>query len=197
MAVQNSTHSQRDESAPANARLLRTLGIIGMLGAPMMLVSALYVSATRAPQDQSNPVIGALGIFYIIGWMCTAIGMRPASAVIFTIQVIGLCLAFVFTVLEALKLSLPRETLAFQVTDAAWPLSHIFMLVIGGMVIKAKVWRGWKAAAPFIPPMGLLIFLAGMACGLRDAFFWTFPVITAAGFLMLGNAVRTGAVNHK
>lgn len=205
MTVEDISPVGRGESASANPRLLMTLGTIGMIGAPMMSVDALYHLITHTPGYQNDPVIGTLGIFYIIGWMCTAYGMRrlrvtgngPASAVIFTIQIIGLCLALVFTVLEATQLSPPQNSLFFQITDAAWPLSHLLLLVVGGMVIKAKIWRGWQAAAAFVAPAALVIFLIGSALGQRDTLIWTFPVFTTVGFLLLGNAVRTSAERSK
>lgn len=201
MAVGNIAFAGREETAPARSRLLQTLGILGMIGAPMMSVDWVYRLNTNTTGLQNDPVIGALGIVYILGWMCTAIGMRclrvtgkgMGSAIVFTLQIIGLFLALVFSIQEATKLSPPRDSLLFQLTDAAWPLSHLFMLIVGGMAIKAKVWRGWKAALPFLPPMGLIVFLIGAALGQREAFLWTFPVFTTIGFLLLGNAVRTGA----
>jgi hypothetical protein len=205
MAVDNITFSGRTDSAPASPRLFQTLGIIGMIGAPMMLVDSLYRLITHLPGEQSNPLTGTIGLFYLISWICTAFGMRRlrvtgngmASGVVFAIQIIGLCLAFVFNTFEVTRTSPPSESLVFQVTDMAWPLSHIFMLVVGGMVVRAKVWQGWQAVASFVPPLGLLIFLIGAAFGLREALLWTFPVFTAAGFLILANAVRTSAETSK
>ena len=205
MTAENIAFTGREGAAPARSRFLQTLGILGMIGAPMMSMDWLYRLTTNTPGFQNDPVIGTLGIFYIVGWMCTAIGMRrlrvtgdgAGSAGVFAVQIIGLFLALVFTVLEATKLSPPKESLLFQITDAAWPLSHVFMLVVGSMTVAAKVWHGWKACIPFIPPAGLLIFLIGMAMGQREAFLWTFPVFTTLGFLLLGNAVRTGGVGGK
>ena len=70
------------------------------------------------------------------------------------IQLVGLVLAFMFGLLEATGL-LGRESIVFNVTDAAWPLSMIWMIVVGVTVIVAKRLSGWQRFDPLLCPLWL------------------------------------------
>ena len=175
------------------------LGTAGIVAAPMMLLVGLYYYFWQISNVKSTPMIGLLGIIYIAGWTCTAVGMRwlgvtgtgTASTVAFVVQVIGLTLAGMFSLQEIFWFEFLEGSSFFSLTDAAWPLSHLFMLVIGGLVVHAGVWKGWRRAAPFICGLALPSFFAAMAAGVPAVGFVLFPILTAIGFSILGYAVRT------
>ena len=72
------------------------------------------------------------------------------------IQLVGLVLAFLFGFFEATGL-LGSESLVFNVTDAAWPLSMLWMIVVGVTVIAAKRLSGWQRFVPLLCPLWLPI----------------------------------------
>ena len=181
----------------------RLLGTLGIIAAPMMAVLGLYYHFGQVPNDQSTPVVGVLGVIYIAGWMCTAAGMRwlgvtgtgTGSTVAFVAQMSGLALAAVFSLQEIFRFGFLEGSSLFNLTDAAWPLSHLFMLVVGGLVVKAGIWKGWRRLAPFVCGLALPTFFISMAIGVPAVGFVLFPVLTAIGFSLLGYAVRTSDRN--
>ena len=112
----------------------RLLGTLGMLASPMMLVEMLLFDFK---QHGSNRVIGVLGVMYIFGWACSAVGMRRSrvtgddslSKGVFVLQLFGLLLAFSWSVQEIIYSGIDQGGVLYRVTDAAWPLSHLLMLV--------------------------------------------------------------------
>jgi hypothetical protein len=178
----------------------RLLGTLGMISAPMMAAVGIYHYFGQVPLGQSTQAEGVLGIIYIAGWMCTAAGMRwlgvtgtgTASTAAFLMQMVGLALAAAFSLQEIFRFGFLEGSTLSNVTDAAWPLSHLFMLAIGGLVVRAGIWKGWRRLAPFVCGLALPTFFISMAVGVPAAGFVLFPVLTAIGFSMLGYAVRTG-----
>lgn len=174
----------------------RFLGTLGMLAAPMMLAEMLLFGFT---QHGSNRVIGVLGAIYIAGWACSAVGMRRSrvygdgalSKGVFVVQLAGLLLAFLWSLQEVFHSGADRGGLFYGVTDAAWPLSHLFMVFIGVLTVKAKVWRGPRRFAPLLAGLALPVAVAAAAVAGRGAMGIAFGVMTAAGFLALGYALRT------
>ena len=81
------------------------------------------------------------------------------------IQLVGLVMAFMFEFFEATRL-LGRESIIFNATDAAWPLSMLWMLVVGVSVIVARRLSGWQRFVPLLCPFWLPIALiASVALG--------------------------------
>lgn len=76
------------------------------------------------------------------------------------VQLVGLVLAFMFGFLEATGL-LGRESIVFNVTDAAWPLSMLWMVVVGITVIVAKRLSGWQRFVPLLCPLWLTLAILG------------------------------------
>jgi hypothetical protein len=64
------------------------------------------------------------------------------------------------------------------------------MLVVGVLVRKAGVWRGWRLLAPFICGLALPLFILARLLGLESVY--PFFIMTAVGFTLLGLAVRDG-----
>lgn len=177
----------------------RLLGTLGMIAAPMMAIIGLYNHFWHISNEQSTPFTGWLGLIYIAGWICSAAGMRwlgvtgtgTWSTIAFLVQLLGLAMAGVFSLQEIFRFGFLEGSAFFNVTDAAWPSSHLFMLVIGGLVVKAGIWKGWRRLAPFVCGLALPSFFTAMAIGVPAVGFVLFPVITTIGFVMLGYAVRT------
>ena len=184
-------------AAPRNGALVtnRLLGTLGMLAAPMMLAEMLIFGFT---QHGSNRVIGVLGVIYIAGWICSAVGMRRSrvtgdgalSKGAFVVQLAGLLLAFLWSLQEVVYSGPEMRGVFYGVTDAAWPLSHLFMLAVGILTLRAKIWEGWRRFAPLLAGLALPVAVAAASVAGRGAMGIAFGVMTTAGFLALGYAVR-------
>jgi len=145
----------------------RTLGIIAMTCAPALLAEELL------RQGRENAVVtGIAGIVFMAGWICSNAGMRRMQAAgtgkwgraVLLIQLAGLVLAFMFGFFEATGLL--GGAIIFHVTNAAWPLSMLWMLVVGITVIRARRLSGWQRFVPLLCPFWLLIAILGsMAFG--------------------------------
>jgi hypothetical protein len=176
----------------------RLLGTIGMLVAPMLFLEGMLYSFGYADGTKGR-FVPVLGILYLVGWAASATAMRQVRVTgdnafgktIYLIQMAGLSLAMLFNVQEIIYSSSDENSLFFRVTDAAWPLSHLFMLVVGVAVLAAKVWRGWRTVTPFLCGLALPAFFAvGPVIG-REPGGMIFGILTTCAFMLLGYAVRT------
>ena len=141
----------------------RLLGTIAMICAPALLIEGLLL------RGQENAVItGIASMIFMAGWICSNIGMWRMRATgtgtwgraVLLIQLVGLVLAFMFGFFEATGL-LGRESIVFNITDAAWPLSMLWMIVVGITVIRAKRLSGWQRFVPLLCPFWLPLAILG------------------------------------
>jgi len=177
----------------------RPLGLLGMIGAPTLMVQALCIDIAKESQSVlTKQLVAFLGVLYIGGWICGAIGMfrqnaygeSKTSKIVFTVQMILLLLAFMFSVQETFGISYENGGgIFFAVCDAGYPLSHLFMIVIGIFVWRTKIWRGFPRLAPFLVGAALpltfaLMPLLGMSVG-----FLSFAGLTTIGLGKIGYSV--------
>lgn len=178
----------------------RLLGILGMIGAPMLLLETILRIVNILPQNTDNAWIGLLEILYIGGWIALAVGMRRlrvtgnglGGKIAFGLQMIGLILAFLFSVQVLFGASYEKAdtTLFFKICDVGFPFSHLFMIVIGVMVWRAEIWKGWLKIAPFLVGIVLAVFMSGIGAFVSIPQGATvFAVSTAIGLFSLAFAV--------
>jgi hypothetical protein len=195
MAVEQMNLSVSRQGAFQNTHLLGTLG---MIASPMLFMEGMLYAFGYGDSPNAR-FIPLLGIIYLAGWACSLAGMRQLRAtghgtlprVIFILQLLGLFLAFLFNVQEMTGAN--PDSAFFRITDLAWPASHVFMLVVGLLVLKAKVWRGWRSVVPFLCGLALPAFFAASAVVGRGVAGFLFGILTAAAFMLLGYAVRTSS----
>lgn len=174
----------------------RLLGTIGMICAPMLFLSGMLYNLGDGP---SALIASVLGMLYLVGWAASAVGMRQLrvtgagalARTVFVVQLVGLSLALIFNVLEMAHAN--PDTLFFRVTDLAWPVSHIFMLVVGALVLASRVWRGWRSVTPILCGLALPIFFAARPLLGGEVGGFIFGFLTMVTFMLLGYAVRTSA----
>jgi hypothetical protein len=151
----------------------RVLGTIAIICAPALLIEGLLLRG-----EENAPITGIASMVFMAGWICSNIGMWRLRATgtgnwgraVLLIQLVGLVLAFLFGLFEATGL-LGSESLVFNVTDAAWPLSMLWMLVVGVAVIVSKRISGWPRFVPLLCPLWLPIAIVGaMAFGATGGF---------------------------
>ncbi|AHG93786.1 hypothetical protein J421_6251 (plasmid) [Gemmatirosa kalamazoonensis] len=121
----------------------RVLGALGILGSPVFL--AQWLAAPSSLKVPDTTAAALLGIVYLMGWACSAVALRRlratgrgrGGAVILAVQLVGLSLAAGQQIQDALHAH-PLGDVVYGVCDAAWPLSHLFMLVVGVAVLRAR-----------------------------------------------------------
>ncbi len=137
----------------------RVLGVITMICTP-----ALFIDALPLRGQENAAIIGIAHMIFMAGWICSNIGMWRMRATgtgkwsraVLLVQLVGLVLAFMFGLFEATGL-LDRESIIFNITDAAWPLSMLWMIVVGVTVIVTKRLSGWQRFVPLLCPLWLPI----------------------------------------
>ena len=130
----------------------RTLGTIAMILSPALLIEALTFT-----NGENHLVTGICSFFFMLGWLCSnlamqqmqAIGTGLAAKIVLWIQFVGIFLAMFFGIFEATQI-VSEESLLFTIADLCWPLSMVFMIVVGIMAIRAKRWAGWQRFIPLI-----------------------------------------------
>jgi hypothetical protein len=189
-------------TAPSNAAMntltpstLRLLGALGLLGSPIMLIQVL----STVPDSQRPLWVVLLELLYVAGWMASTVALRSLRAtgtgkfasVFFIVQLVGLSMAFCWTVLEGAGVE--RSNIFFIITDICWPLSHLLMLVTGVLVTRTARLPVWARVAPFFVAFALIgAFAVGMPGGLglgREIGGYVF-----GGFTFIGHALIAASV---
>lgn len=179
---------------------LRTLGTIAMICAPVMFVSGLI-----SPTEPMPVVTGIASFAFMFGWICINLGMQQMQAtgtgmwgkLVLRIQIVGLFLAMVFGILEATQV-VAEDNLLFLITDICWPLSMLFMIVVGIMTIRANRWAGWQRFVPLICALWLPVAMViGMGAESNPALGPASMLIgfgwMAVAWFVLALIVRSGA----
>ena len=187
------------QSAPAMKQgatpLHRILGLLGMLGSPFLFLS---FAVNGFQQGDSNRLGAALGLVFALGWLANVLGLRSLhaagrrlpAAILLGVETVGVVLACLFQVYEFVAPG--SGGLLYTVTDIAWPLSMLLLLVTGIAVIRARVFTGWLRFVPLgtalwlplgIVEMGVLGETVGQAIG---------GVHTMIGWFLLGYAIYRG-----
>jgi hypothetical protein len=176
----------------------RLLGTLGMLGGPMLLAEMILLGLVFKTETPNNQIVGLLEIIYLAGWASSVIGLRQLGAMgdrlvskaVFIIQLTGLLLAASFSVEGIINPNPDPNSLLFKITDTAWPASHLFMLIVGILVVKTKAWRGWRRVTPLLCGLALPVYFAIRPILTREVGGIFFGVSTATAFVLLGYAVR-------
>lgn len=171
----------------------KVLGAVAMVCAPALLVEGIITGG------ENNPVvIGTASMVFMLGWLCSNTAMRRMHAAgtelwgraVLLVQLVGIVMAFFFGFFKATGL-LGRENIIFNATDAAWPLSMVWMfLPVGITVIFAKRLPGWRRFVPMlcgawfpVAMVGAILFgEPGGIVGLA---------MTMVGWMLLGYVVFT------
>jgi len=176
----------------------RVLGLLGIIGAPMMLIFFMFGNMDgSAPKTPEERLMCMTGVFYMGGWICSAVGMRRLRAtgdrlggkIVFIIQITLLSFALLFSVMEVGGYDFRNGGLLFALADAGYPLSHLFMNVVGIFVVRAKVWQGLPKFAPFLVGITLPVTLALMAIGYVNVAGFFFGGMTTSGLAIIGYTV--------
>ncbi len=146
----------------------RILGTIAMICAPALLIEVLILRG-----QENDLIVGIASMVFMAGWICSNTAMRRMRAAgtgkwgraVLLIQLIGLVLAFMFGFFEATSL-LGGSGIILGIMDVAWPLSMLWMVVVGITVVRAGRLSEPQRFVPLLCPFWLLIAIVGsMALG--------------------------------
>jgi hypothetical protein len=173
----------------------RWLGTAAMIASAMFLLQGLLLGF----DDHSGHAAGALlNLAFLAGWACSAVGLRllratgPGGGALLGVQLAGLAFAGSQDVQDLLYGYAAWESALYRAADLAWPASVLFMLVVGGLTLRAGVWRGWRRYTPLLCGLALPLGIAAGAAAGPTALRVVTSSLFAFAWLGLGYAVRTG-----
>ncbi|HLM01546.1 MAG TPA: hypothetical protein VK400_10875, partial [Pyrinomonadaceae bacterium] len=190
MAVEESVLQNSGRSAYLSNR---TLGAIGMILSPMLVLGWMF-AARQFDQPSPNPLITSLaGILYLLGAAASAAAMRnlrvtgsgTGAKILYAVQMTGLFLAMWDDVFQYAAPH-QRATGLLAVADMAYPFSHVLMIVVGVAVVRAGVWRGWRRIPAFLVGFALPSFFGLWSLIGRENAGFIFPLMVTTGFFTLG-----------
>jgi hypothetical protein len=174
---------------------LRLLGILGMAGAPWMLVD--FIENGLYDRFKNTAASGVHNLLFITGCMCSVLGLYYLKAagtnkggkVVMFIQLALLTLANCWNIYEIIKPDSNERV--FYLLGFFWPASCLFLVITGIFIIRAKRLTGWRAVVPLLaglwfPVMALLsVFFKTSLAGLILAGAYAAVVFMVLGFSLV------------
>jgi hypothetical protein len=171
---------------------LRLLGILGIAGAPWMLID--FIENGLYDRFENTSTSGVHNLLFITGCMCSVLGLyylkaagtNRAGKIIMIIQLSLLALANCWNVYEIINPD--SNARLFYLLGLFWPASCLFLVITGIFVIRAKRLTGWRKVVPLLaglwfPVMALLsIPLKNSLIGLILAGVYAAVIFMALGF---------------
>ena len=164
VANSSSLMSTASGAAPAVRSDTRLLGLLGMIFSPGLLT--LNLSSLAEPQSGLARFGAFVGLLFTIGWFSNVLGLlrlqatgkRLPGKILLGVELLGITLAAIFQILEFSGFG--EGTVFYTITDIAWPLSMLTLLIIG---ITVAIIGGLRGAARFVPVIGPLWLPTTMA----------------------------------
>ncbi|WP_147322675.1 hypothetical protein [Emticicia sp. C21] len=136
----------------------KTLGIIGLIGAPFLFIDML-VGARFPDFAESAPWLsGFCGLLYITGWLASMENLRQTTETNkrdfswYAIRIVMFTL-IIADISNIWAITTPAKPALYYILDAGWPVSHLLMLPVAWAVIKGNLLKGYRQYLPLL--MGL------------------------------------------
>lgn len=173
----------------------RTLGMIGMIGAPTLLVAGLITL-----NGENAVIIGTGSMLFMGGALASLVGLWRIAATgtnwwgrgVLGLQITLVLLAFLFGFFEATAL-VPDTNPLFIITNIVWPLSMITMNLVGITAAFVGRLRGWRRFAllpcglafPTLTGLSMVVGISMESVAVGMAFFgWLAVAWALMGFLV-------------
>ncbi|ANE52714.1 hypothetical protein [Flavisolibacter tropicus] len=143
----------------------RTLGILGIIGAPFLFVTFIP-DVLVGEVDQNSSLQGLFELIYMLGWMASIMGLTKLQATgtdkwgrwVLIIQLAFLSLANIWNIWNIFQPN--ANTTLYKILDFTWPASNVWMLVVGITTVKVHRLKGWRRWVPLLvglwSPIGLM-----------------------------------------
>jgi hypothetical protein len=153
-------------AAPEVRSNTRLLGLLGMVLSPCFFV---MITGDTNAQGNLTRVAAFAGLLFTIGWFCNVLGLfqlratgtRLAGRILLGVELVGVVLAAIFQIFEFTGFA--AGTIFFTITDIAWPLSMVTLLIIG---ITIAIIGGLRGAARFVPIIAPIWLPVGILSGM-------------------------------
>ena len=167
-----------------------------LIGAPFLLIG-MYLEQAHSSLSNSW-FTGVWGLIYITAWMASIAALRRMQAT--GTSRFGKLILWVITgtlILANLsniyQLVWPTDkSVLFWILDSFWPISNLIMLVVGIMVVQAKILIGWQRFVPLVVGLWFPLTALGIALIGRDSpIMIIVPYYSAIAWSLLAIIVRT------
>jgi hypothetical protein len=143
----------------------KLLGTIAMLAAPFLF---LQMAVGNKDNDYNTSLSGFFDLIYMIGWMCSTIGLlrlqatgsKKSGNALLQVQLAFLCLANLWNIWVIFDPT--NKSSLFFVLDMFWPLSNLCLLVVGIVTAVTGKLRGWRRYVVLITGMWLPVALSSL-----------------------------------
>ena len=174
----------------------KLLGLCGMITAPFLSFQML---AGQAANAYNTSLGGFFDLIYMLGWMCSitgllrlnATGSKNSSALLLYLQLALLCVANVWNIWVIFDPT--NNSTFFFVLDLFWPLSNMFMLVLGVVIAVKGILIGWRRYVVLVAGLWLpFAFATSFLLG-RDNYYAYYPgcVYSTFAWALMGWMIYT------
>jgi hypothetical protein len=174
---------------------VRILGVVGLICSPA-LFAVYLMGGFDNPAPPRSAIIAQL--LFLVGWLSSLVGLVSLSATghgagryLLWAQVCGVALACTQELQDLLLPAPDHAALLYRLADAAWPLSVLFMIVVGIVVSRAGVLTGWRRFTPILCGVSLPLSLLSAVVAGRLAMGPVFGIATMGAWGALASALIT------
>lgn len=179
----------------------KLLGAIGMLASPFLL---LQMAAGNKENGYNSSLGGFFDLLYMIGWMCSIAGLQRLQAtgskksgnVLLQVQFAFLCLANLWNIWVIFDPT--NKSTLFFVLDLFWPLSNLWMLVIGIVIAITGKLEGWRRYVVLATGLWLPVaFSSMMIFGRTTISFYIGGIYSTIAWFAIGWMIFTSAATEE
>ena len=141
------------------------LGTVAMFASPFLF---LQMSVGSKANDYNTSLGGLFDLVYMIGWMCSLLGLQQMKAlpakkfggILFQVQLALLFLANAWNVWVIFDPV--NKSQLFFVLDMCWPLSNLCLLVLGITIAAGGSLKGWQKYTVLMAGLWLPVAFASL-----------------------------------
>jgi hypothetical protein len=174
---------------------VRAAGVLIALGGIVWFATRVVVGPQPADATHATEIAG--GGAFQIGLLAMLLTMRATGATgvgrggrfVVNAGLIFVALASVWTLVVTMDTSLV-DVGPVLVLDVFWPLSMVWLIIVGVAVLRARTWPAPARHLPLAASFVLPVHIVAEVIGLSDWASWTLPIVyVAVAYTALGLAV--------
>jgi len=177
--------------------LVRRCGATVALGALAWAIAALVAGPIEEGANSRLELVGSfafqIGVLALVTalWATEGTGTSRWGRAVLVVQAVLVLLAMGWTIPHLFDPNMASDGIMLAL-DAAWPLSMLWLIVLGIKVARARRWPGTLRWAPLIAslwfPVSILALAAGDWIGLVISSLWLAGTYVPMGLLMASPA---------
>ncbi len=186
------------------ASVVRRCGLAVAVGAATWAVAGLVAGPMEEGANSRVELAGSfafqIGVLTLVSalWATDGTGTRRWGRAVLVVQAVLVVLAVGWTLPHLFEPNMASDGIMLAL-DAAWPLSMLWLIILGISVARARRWPGvlrWMPlAASLWFPVSILALAAGEWAGLLVASVWLAGTYVPMGWIMAARAQAVAGVS--